>query len=30
MIARANPSGSMMDFFGPGFDTAERIGVLFG
>jgi 2-polyprenyl-6-methoxyphenol hydroxylase-like FAD-dependent oxidoreductase len=23
-----NPSGYMMDFFGPGFDAAERIGVL--
>jgi 2-polyprenyl-6-methoxyphenol hydroxylase-like FAD-dependent oxidoreductase len=23
-----NPSGYMTDFFGPGFDMAERIGVL--
>ena len=23
-----NPSGYMMDFFGPGVDAAERIGVL--
>jgi 2-polyprenyl-6-methoxyphenol hydroxylase-like FAD-dependent oxidoreductase len=26
--AGPNPSGYMMDFFGPGFDVAERIGIL--
>jgi len=26
--AGPNPSGYMMDFFGPGFDAAERIGIL--
>ena len=26
--SRPNPSGQMMDFFRPGFDAAERIGVL--